>query len=327
MSKDPLSPFTRARMRGMNAAAREHSFLKIDLSQRVDIFALLEHLHVWIMFQPLDALYGAYMNEGKAVFINVKHPPSLQRFTAAHEYGHTILQHAMSCDLEENILPSHRVSTMQEVEAQTFAANFLMPAELVNRTLKHMELASKLENMSEHDVYQLSLRLGASYLAVVNHLVSLKKIDSHVAQTLRRKQPRDIKNKLRQLSQLTNSWADVWMIDERDHNQQIVTGPGDEVHLYLPENEYIRNLQIEPVNGNRSVLTLTSVNMEMAIHRESQEKQQLVHGWHFVLQVEDPGEADVYVESKQGASPAFKLRVRALARYTPGIIESQQYYL
>jgi Zn-dependent peptidase ImmA (M78 family) len=330
MSKGTLSSFTQARMRGMDMAAREHSFLKLDLSQRIDIFAVLQQRRVWVMFQPLDALYGAYSNQSEAtagILINVKHPPSLQRFTAAHEYGHAVLQHGISCDCEENIFPLRRWSTIQEVEAQTFAAHFLMPIELVNRTLKHMGQPLKPETMSEHDVYQLSLRLGASYLAVVNHLVSLKKIDPSVGQILRRKQPKDMKSTLKQGSKLTNSWADVWMIDERDHGQPLTIGLDDQVHLYLPEHDYTQNLQVKSINGENPALQLASVNMEMATRQGVQVQQQLVYVQHFVLSAEAVGDVHVYVEGKQREPLTFRLQVKVEGRHMLGILDSQRQYL
>lgn len=334
MPSSSVSAFTRACFRGMDAATRMHNALKVDTLRPIDIFAVLQQQkpRLWIMFQPLDALYGVCLYREKhpeGILINVKHPHSLQRFTAAHEFGHIALRHGPTIDGEEQIFPTHPSSSLQEVEAQTFAAHFLMPIQLVNRTLKHLGLPLKPHTMSEHDVYQLSLRLGASYLAVVNHLVSLKKLDQNVARELRKKQPKQMKSLLRHTITPGNERSDVWRFDERDYDMAFTLGLNDEVHVYLPEQQYTDNIQVISLPDRPLPLTLDEMHVELVTRANQQAEQQLVYAWHFVLRAEYPGEADIYIDNNKYAlvSQKYRLRLRVLAQQEAGLLNAQKEYL
>ena len=137
-----LSPLDRARAEGSQAAAREHARLGTDQSKLIEIFDIVEQAGIWLMFQPLRNLYGAYVRVEPAVgiIINSQHPLSVRRFTTAHEYGHFILGHAPAVDDESNVnVPSGSLD-LNEAAAQSFAANFLMPLQLVNTMLRQMGL-------------------------------------------------------------------------------------------------------------------------------------------------------------------------------------------
>ena len=93
---------------------------------------------------------------------------SIQRFTAAHELGHFYLEHKPSLD-DENVLrrspfQNRGLPDLQELEANTFAAAFLMPRWLVMQHCRqHKWTAADL--LDPDNVYQLALRLGTSYKA------------------------------------------------------------------------------------------------------------------------------------------------------------------
>jgi IrrE N-terminal-like domain len=119
------------------------------------------------MFQPLDKLIGAYLpGEEVGVLITTKRPLPVQRFTGAHELGHSYMRHKPSLD-DENILRRAPFSTSgrldrQEREADAFASMFLTPAWLLALNLERQGwTAHDLENPSK--VYQASLRIGTSY--------------------------------------------------------------------------------------------------------------------------------------------------------------------
>src|SRR5258708_5361699 len=127
MSKYSPSAIERARIQSLQTAAREHGRLHTNVRKRIDIFNILYQRGIWIMYQPLD-LYGAFLSvgDGSGVLINVKHPPNLQRYTAAHEYGHIVMKHGPCVmEHEEEVLRNPYYSSQQEIEAQTFAAHFL----------------------------------------------------------------------------------------------------------------------------------------------------------------------------------------------------------
>src|SRR5207245_1303257 len=95
----------RSRITGSSAAIREVAKLHLEPGRRIDVFKIIEDERIWLMFQPLGRLYGFFERVGTAagIVVHSGHPLSLQRFTAAHEFGHYILGHYLSVDSEEKL--------------------------------------------------------------------------------------------------------------------------------------------------------------------------------------------------------------------------------
>ena len=110
-----------------------------------------------------------------------------------------------------------------------------MPLQLINTLLQQMELTSRIEQITQREIYLLSLELGASYIATVNHLYNLKKISLQVAAELRQKKPKEIKGAMRYGGQSYDSWADVWPLEQSDTGRLIHPSVNDELHISLPE--------------------------------------------------------------------------------------------
>src|SRR6266852_4019916 len=106
MNRRHSSSFQTARAQAVTEAARKHVRLNTNLSKRVDIFDIIQRDDLWLMLQPLGILFGCYLNidEVEGILINSNHPLSLQRYTAAHEYGHFVLKHGVSLDEADTIL-------------------------------------------------------------------------------------------------------------------------------------------------------------------------------------------------------------------------------
>ncbi len=226
----------RARREGARAALREHLRLGTAMDRPVDIFGIIEKANVWLMFQPMPRLFGAYKREdGTAgIIINSNHPVSLQRYTAAHEYGHHVLHDEGSIDLEESISGFSGRLSEQELAAQTFAADFLMPLQLVNVSLRRIGFPISLTRLSSADVYNLSLQLGASYAATITQLVALRKISPGLAGALRKERPLAVKESLGG-TRPTEARSDVWMLGESDSGRQLTPHVKDEIHVLLSE--------------------------------------------------------------------------------------------
>lgn len=237
MSPRFLSGIDRVRLDTMMQAAREHERLATDQSRRIDIFDVIEREHIWLMFEPLKGLYGLYARSGDAagIVINAHHPLSLQRLTAAHEYGHHVLGHARSLDTEQQIQWTGQPASLEEVAAQTFAAYFLMPLQLVNTALRRLGLPTEPRRLTPREAYLLSLEVGASYTAVVTHLASLRKISWDVANALRKSQPRQIKAEIGRGTRPEDAWADAWLLEPRDAGRLLYPRVNDELQLSLPE--------------------------------------------------------------------------------------------
>lgn len=231
------SPLEATRTQAAFEAARRHVHLNTDLSKRVDVFDIIQREGLWLMFQPLGNLYGSYLHieNGAGILINANHPLNLQRYTASHEYGHFVLKHASSFDEAESIQPHGGERNLQEAAAQTFAAHFLMPLQLVNTVLRSMELSIRPENLTPMAAYNFSLEVGASYSAAVNHLVTLNKISWQVANELKRREPKSIKAEIGHGIRPQDVWADAWDLDERDSGKLVHIRVNDELYIRLPE--------------------------------------------------------------------------------------------
>ncbi len=237
MNRRHWSSFELARNQAVMEAARKHARLHSDLSKRVDIFDIIRGDDLWLMLQPLGYLFGCYLTiDGvEGILINSNHPLNLQRYTAAHEYGHFVLKHGVSLDEADTILPHVIESKLREAAAQTFAAYFLMPLQLVNTILREMGLPSTPGHLTPKEAYRFSLEVGASYSAAINHLAILNKISWQVANELRKLEPKSIKAEIGHGTRPQDFWADVLELDEHDSGRRVHLRVNDEVHIQLPE--------------------------------------------------------------------------------------------
>jgi Zn-dependent peptidase ImmA (M78 family)/predicted secreted protein len=237
MRRRSLSPLDRARARGSEEAARQHAQLKTDQTRPIDVFGIVEQSGIWLMFQPLRSLYGAYMREGAVpgIIVNSNHPLSVRRFTAAHEYGHHVLGHAPKVDDERNLNTQFQGIDPDEAAAQAFAANFLMPLQLVNTMLRQMGLPLEPGEMSPGQVYLLSLNLGSSYPATINQLLTFGKIKPEIATALRKAKPKDIKTTIGRGQRPPRVWADAWQVEADETGKTLYPKVEDVLHVALPE--------------------------------------------------------------------------------------------
>ena len=232
------SLISRAREAGAIAAARELVRLAVDQGQPVDVFRVIERAGIWLWFQPLKDLQGVYLKDPdtgrRAILINSRRPLSLQRLTAAHEYGHHVLGHEASLDEAADVEPSE-TRVAQEAAAQTFANDFLMPPQLVNAQWNSLGLPSQQRLLEPHQVYLLSLYLGVSYRALIYQLVALRKIGWPTAKRLAKYQPRQIKQLIGRGLGPLDSFADVWPLSQEDGGRHLRARVNDEVSVALPE--------------------------------------------------------------------------------------------
>jgi len=225
-----------ARLRGSAAATKQWMQLGLDASEPVDVFRVIEEARVWLLFEGLQHLYGFFQRDGDAagVVLHSGHPLSLQRFTAAHEYGHFALGHQVSQDGYGELFGGTDVP-LQELEAQAFAAEFLMPLPLVNRALDRMGLPREPREITPVEAYQLSLELGSSYTATITQLKQLNKINDDALGNLSGLQPIMIKAELGGGTRPGNARADVWDVTERRRERHMHLRLDDELHVRLPE--------------------------------------------------------------------------------------------
>jgi IrrE N-terminal-like domain len=218
-------------------AAEIHADLDIDLSKPVDVFGVVRELGLILAFAPLGTVSGVYLPgpPRAGIMLHEGHPRTRQRYSAGHELGHHIFEHATEVDFEpkQDLLraagerwPSH------EKEAEAFAAWFLMPRKLMKSGLRHLEIDRPHD---PYDVYALSLWLGTSYTATARQLGVTKLVDRRLADEWAQVPPANLKRALAGEMAPDNLRNDVWWLDGRHHMQPVDARPGDRVVLTLAE--------------------------------------------------------------------------------------------
>lgn len=219
---------------------RAHLELGIDTTQPIDPFEALQRSGVLVMRQQLDRLSGAYLPADVAavdwpgVLINVGHPPSRQRYTAAHELWHHRRDHGIAIDAETEWLARGEDGySDRERLAEAFASWFLMPKRLVETTVAM--LGATARSLDEKSVYALSLELGTSYEATVHRLYGLRMISPRLRERLLGTKPQSIKQSLGHADVAADPWRDVRLIGPLERERAVGAVEGDVVILELPE--------------------------------------------------------------------------------------------
>lgn len=230
---------------GTQAAAR----LQRDLGLRprvegeggnVDVFGAIGSIDLPLLLRPLEGLLGAYLNDPTpGVLVTTQRPMSIQRFTAAHELGHFCLGHEPSLDdegiLRRMAMPRERSPRFQEVEADAFAVEFMMPRWLFHAHASRQGWTTS-DFLRPNRVYQLSLRLGASYAATCHTLARHRLITTGQANSLLETRPRTLKVDLLDPYQPSDYRGDVWLLTERDTGARIDGSRNDHFVIRLKEH-------------------------------------------------------------------------------------------
>jgi hypothetical protein len=164
---------------------------------------------------------------------------NIQRFTAAHELGHFSLRHHPSLDddsiLRRMPLQGEPIGDFQEIEADSFAVEFMMPRWLIGwHTARQNWTVSDF--CQPNLVYQLALRIGASYEATCWTLVRHRFIQVAQARELLQTQPRELKVALLATHRPPDYRGDVWLFTERDARARIDGSRNDLFVLRLREH-------------------------------------------------------------------------------------------
>jgi Zn-dependent peptidase ImmA (M78 family)/predicted secreted protein len=219
---------------GTRGAAETHTAFRVrerveDGDGAVDVFGAITDLGVSLLFRPLDGLLGACLrlpDIGAGVLVTTRRGLHMQRFTAAHELGHFVLEHDGSFDREIRFPGQTENRDLKEIAADAFAAEFLMPKWLFKHHAKrHGWMTQQL--VDPLNVYQLSLRMAVSYDATCLGLLAHKILDSTAVNGLRKVAPK--KTKQRILGEIApDDWrSHVWLLDEHDDGGAIEAGPQD----------------------------------------------------------------------------------------------------
>lgn len=302
---------------------RAHRELGIDTSQPIDPFLALQRSGVLVMRQPLDRLAGAYLPASSTaggqpgVLINVSHPPSRQRYTAAHELWHHRRDRDIVLDSDTEWLARGGDSESdRERLAEAFASWFLMPRQLVTSMIGMLGITPP--QFDEQSVYALSLELGTSYTATVRHLYGLKLLTTALRDRLLKTTPQSIKRALGEADLAGDPWRDVRLIGVRA--QRVGAVEGDVVVLEFPEI---------PSSGYLWQPTSVPdiVNLERDEYRPLSDDALGGNGLHrFVFSVMGSGDQRIRVELSRPWQPGRTVEVRdvnvvAERKPAPGIVD------
>ena len=207
---------------------------------RVDVFGMLVEHEIPLVFRPLEGLLGAFINDPlPGVIVTTRRQLAVQRFTAAHELGHALLNHDPSLDdpsiLRRSPFVARPTYNLQEIQADAFASELLTPQWLLVAHM--MRQRWQAHDLSRPDVvYQLSLRLGVSYAATCHALRRYKSVSNAQCQNLLSIQPRTIKRGLVHGYQPPSWHGDVWTITDRDEGMLVEGSAQDIVVICLDEH-------------------------------------------------------------------------------------------
>lgn len=218
------------------AAMRALSDLGIDRSRPIDPFAAINQFDLELLFQPLRDLLGVIIpGDNPGILINSDRPASVQRFTAAHEIGHWYLdQDALAIDGHDEVEGNPR--SLRERNAQVFAANFLMPLELLFPTAARHGIR-KGSGATPTAVYELARDMHVSYQAAVQRLSNCSLISGSLRRQLSQAKPGVAKQALTHGRKPANPRGDVWLLDDAAEGSiDIDVFVGDEIVVALSEN-------------------------------------------------------------------------------------------
>lgn len=154
-----------------------HLLADLGIAQNgyVDVLGRIAETGMTVMARPMRRLFGVYIpgspRAGGGILLNSGLDSAALRHTAAHEWGHLVMGHGQCLTDDLDSLSTRSPAwTPQEMQAEAFAAWFLMPIPAVRRAVKVLGRRPG----SAADVYQVSLQLGTSYRGTLRHLQNLK---------------------------------------------------------------------------------------------------------------------------------------------------------
>jgi hypothetical protein len=232
-------------LNGTSRAAQLHADLGLREALKggdrpVDVLAAIGDVGLMVLFRPLDGLLGAYVpTAGTAgMLVTTERSLHIQRFTAAHELGHHLLNHrTTSLDADVGFVARGEPDghNFQEIEADAFASEFLLPPWLIAAHVRRHQWG-RADLRRADVVYQLSLRLGVSYAATCWSLSSNNIIKQSDAQKLAAVQPKASKQRAVPDFEPKTWHSDVWLLSEHDRGVQILGNPDDVLVLKLEEH-------------------------------------------------------------------------------------------
>lgn len=145
----------------------------------VDVAALAHHLGLSITEEAFEESTSGVLvvrADQAVIGVNKRHPRRRQRFTIAHELAHYVLHRHAAHVFVDSTLTFYRDKASaegidrQEIEANAFAAELLMPEDL----LRQLSSGQELDLYDDIAVAKLATRFDVSEQALTIRLMNLK---------------------------------------------------------------------------------------------------------------------------------------------------------
>ncbi|MGI0485501.1 ImmA/IrrE family metallo-endopeptidase [Pantanalinema rosaneae CENA516] len=147
----------------------------------VDIESIVRSEGVLIRKEELEDIVSGMLvikNDHAVIGVNSKHHPNRQRFTIAHEFGHYLLHRQLANVFFDESLVFFRDKEAsegkkyQEIEANTFAAELLMPESVLKERIIEQPLDA-FDESDESALVKLAAELEVSVQALTIRLTRL----------------------------------------------------------------------------------------------------------------------------------------------------------
>ncbi len=139
----------------------------------LDVSALTKSLGIKMLLEPMEGEESGSLKKDKRtgqwiMTVNSLHHFNRQRFTIAHELGHFIKHSMQSDNFEDASFFRNGESNRLEFEANTFAAELLMPAEDYHAFVERV--SRKVDDIALHfQVSSMAVRIRAKQLGYEGH--------------------------------------------------------------------------------------------------------------------------------------------------------------
>jgi Zn-dependent peptidase ImmA (M78 family) len=201
---------------------------------RIDPALIASYANVTLIYKPLEKLLGSFIRiENTAgILVNNDRPRGLVHMTCAHELGHFFLEHDSNTDI--TVEYGSNAANLEQ-DANFFAYSLLAPRWLVAKTMREMRW-SRQDLQNPIIIYQLSLRLGISYTAMIWSLASLNLLTTEALDELLKIQPKTIKQMITSDPKLKIGNHDVWLLNVNDKDHILEPAIGDKYIFDLPNH-------------------------------------------------------------------------------------------
>jgi hypothetical protein len=203
----------------------------------VPIFALIAKLGIELRFTVLGELAGALLRSTEGhpagILVNSDQPFERQRFSAAHELGHQVLGHRPKEDFFVSFLGRRFDPT--EVDADNFAAELLVPTDLLQQKVKPVA-----EKAVEEAVYRLAREFSVSFQAMTLRLSKLGALHPDQIASLEATKPTELAKRIAldgKKSHFDPSWLPTVARESLPSGWHVQAGP-DTVRT-LQESAYL----------------------------------------------------------------------------------------